>query len=89
MLSRSAKSNERARVSKDEDGHGVGPHASRCIAAQRAGEASVLASRCDAPQHEGAATHHSSVSAASREAPPAAVRKDRRRDLIVSDCYLQ
>jgi len=55
----------------------------------RAGEASVLASRCDAPQHEGAATHHSSVSAASREAPPAAVRKDRRRNFIVSDCYLQ
>ncbi len=50
----------------------------------RAGEASVLASRCDAPQHEGAATHHSSVSAASREAPPAAVRNDRRRNSIVS-----
>src|SRR5262249_8213531 len=32
--SASAKSNERARVSKDEDGHGAGPHASRRIAAQ-------------------------------------------------------
>src|SRR5262245_56583569 len=32
--SASAKSNERARVSKDEDGHGAGLHASRRIAAQ-------------------------------------------------------
>ena len=56
MLSPSAKSNEHARVSKDEDGHGVRPHVLRDASQRsRVVEASVLASRCDAPQHEGGA----------------------------------
>src|SRR5262249_8106269 len=44
-------SNARTRVSKDEDGHALMLR----DASQRAsaGEAPALASRCDAPQHEG------------------------------------
>jgi hypothetical protein len=49
----SAKSNERARVSKDEDGHGM----PSCFETHRSAADSCkrLCSRCDAPQHEGAA----------------------------------
>jgi hypothetical protein len=43
-----------ARVSKDEGGHGAGPLMLRDASQRsRAGETSVLVSRCDAPQHEG------------------------------------
>src|SRR5262249_3935787 len=48
---RGVASNARTRVSKDEDGHALMLR----DASQRAsaGEAPALASRCDAPQHEG------------------------------------
>jgi hypothetical protein len=48
-----ANANVRARVSKDEDGQCARPHASRRIAARQAVGRTCLASRCDAPQHEG------------------------------------
>ena len=49
----SAKSNERARVSKDEDGHGASPP---CFETHRSALGlwkRLRSSGCDAPQHEG------------------------------------
>jgi hypothetical protein len=50
---RSANSKARARVSKDEDGHGMALMLRDASQRASAVEARGLASRCDAPQHEG------------------------------------
>ena len=70
----SADSNARARVSKDEDER-LGFALMLRDASQRAlaVDAPPLASRCDAPQHEGEGKHQ-----------PAAVRNDGRRRFPVS-----
>src|SRR5262249_27272616 len=62
----------RARVSKDEDGHALmlRDASQRC----RVVDASVLASRCDAPQHEGGS--------ARMKNQPAAVGNDRRAAIL-------
>src|SRR5215831_1020433 len=67
--------NERARVSKDEDVRLGSPSCFETHrSARRPPKAPVLASRCDAPQHEGAGAKHQ----------PAAVRNGRRGTFIVS-----
>ena len=53
MPRRFANSNARARVSKDEDGHGMALMLRDASQRALAVEAPALASRCDAPQHEG------------------------------------
>jgi hypothetical protein len=79
----SAKSNGRARVSKDEDGHGEGPHASRRIAAQPVCRNACAPSRCDAPQHEDAADF-GQTKPTWRKDQPAAAGNDRRPRSFVS-----
>src|SRR5215831_16962878 len=49
----SAESKERARISKDEDGHGMGLMLRDASQRTWAVEAPTLASGCDAPRHEG------------------------------------
>jgi len=53
MPRRFANSNARARVSKDEDGRGMALVLRDASQRTWAVEAAALASRCDAPQHEG------------------------------------
>ena len=68
----SAKSNGRARVWKDEDGHGGGSHASRRVAAQPVCRDTCAPSRCDAPQHEDAADFGQTKPTWRKDQPPAA-----------------
>ena len=74
MPRRFANSNARARVSKDEDGRGMALMLRDASQRIWGAEASALASRCDAPQHEGEGKHQ-----------PAAARNRDWRNFIVSD----
>ena len=76
MPRRFANPNARARVSKDEDGRAVALMLRDASQRIWGAEAPALASRCDAPQHEGGGKHQ-----------PVAVRNDGRRRFPVSGLF--